>query len=362
MPQIVSLANDLLLNFSVLIAGLFAISLTFRQPDWPESWRRILTRYLTSVTTAFLLMINTVSVASGLSFDFRSVLVALAAQRNGVLAGLLIALPIGVYRLYVRGPAAFPGVLNLVLVALLAGKATGLFRLMPRWEHSIQTTCQQAVLTFLTANLTVFVAFWLVGRPPADALPVYVVFSSISVLGMVVGEYVTYTRLAALARAQSLEQLAYVDPLTGAFNRRMFDESLREFPPGSFLLLLDLDRFKRINDTYGHVVGDQVLICLVQMLQAEIRSVDRVYRLGGEEFGVLLAPGSAEQVRMRVERLRAEVEQSLATKTGLTEETITVSGGLVLIVEEPRTALANADRLLYSAKAAGRNMILSNLR
>ncbi|MFD1734189.1 LytS/YhcK type 5TM receptor domain-containing protein [Deinococcus malanensis] len=166
MPQIVSLANDLLLNFSVLIAGLFAISLTFRQPDWPESWRRILTRYLTSVTTAFLLMINTVSVASGLSFDFRSVLVALAAQRNGVLAGLLIALPIGVYRLYVRGPAAFPGVLNLVLVALLAGKATGLFRLMPRWEHSIQTTCQQAVLTFLTANLTVFVAFWLVGRPP----------------------------------------------------------------------------------------------------------------------------------------------------------------------------------------------------
>lgn len=353
--------NALVLNFALLIAGTFAVSLTYGRPELREPWWRAGLRLLMSVLVAFLILANSVQLAPGLLFDFRSVPVALAARRSGVLAGLLVALPIAAYRLALGGPAAWAGVLNLVLVAVLGGWSTGLFRPTPRMDDLLRRRWWLPFALYGAANLTTFLAFFLAGRPLKEAVPAYLMFASLSAVGMLAGHLVIQTRLQALARAEELERLAYVDPLTGSLNRRRFDDDLLAAPQPAYLLMLDLDHFKRVNDTYGHGVGDQVLVQLAQVLREAARPTDGVYRLGGEEFAVILAPCEEGQVERVAERLREEVARQVAERAGLMTETITVSGGLVRIRGEKRTLLRAADERLYRAKTLGRNAVVAEL-
>ena len=162
-----------------------------------------------------------------------------------------------------------------------------------------------------------------------------------------------------------IEELAELDELTGAFNRRcimrMLDEEIaragRSGPPCS-VALIDLDWFKRINDAYGHPTGDEVLRTFAITMFANIRSVDRFGRYGGEEF-LLVLPESSEPAATRtLDRLRAiiaELDWS-AFSPGMK---VTISAGVATLRpnERPDTLLARADNALYAAKARGRNRI-----
>ncbi len=164
-----------------------------------------------------------------------------------------------------------------------------------------------------------------------------------------------------------IEELAELDELTGSLNRRSIMRALDEEIARAQRLnnpcsvaLIDLDWFKRINDAYGHPTGDEVLRTFAITVFANIRSIDKFGRYGGEEF-LLLLPDTAEREAARMmDRLRmivAELDWS-AFSAGMR---VTISAGLATLRrdESSDTLLARADRALYASKAGGRNRITS---
>jgi diguanylate cyclase (GGDEF)-like protein len=161
----------------------------------------------------------------------------------------------------------------------------------------------------------------------------------------------------------ALTQQANTDALTGAFNRRFLDPCVAELverrrrhgAPAS-LLLIDIDHFKRINDRFGHHGGDEVLRALVRVVSARKRTLDRLFRYGGEEFVLLLPDTGAADALGVAERLRALVQA-----TPMVDEPVTVSIGVAGLDDgQAQDAwLRRADAALYVAKNAGRNRVVA---
>jgi diguanylate cyclase (GGDEF)-like protein len=164
-----------------------------------------------------------------------------------------------------------------------------------------------------------------------------------------------------------LRRAANTDPLTGANNRRYFldlchreQERARRYGRSTALFMLDVDRFKRINDSHGHAVGDQVLKQLVAGCMEKLRTQDILGRLGGEEFAVLLpecTTAAALQVAERLRQALAEVE--IPIPDGRLRFTVSIG-----VVDWPldvplEVALEQADQALYTAKSSGRNRVIS---
>ncbi len=164
-----------------------------------------------------------------------------------------------------------------------------------------------------------------------------------------------------------IEELAELDELTGSFNRRcimrMLEEEIaraRRSSSTCSIALIDLDWFKRINDAFGHPTGDEVLRTFAITMFANIRSIDRFGRYGGEEFLLLLPDTPADSAARLLDRLRtiiAELDWS-AFSAGMK---VTISAGLATLRQDETsdTLLARADNALYAAKAQGRNRIIS---
>jgi diguanylate cyclase (GGDEF)-like protein len=179
---------------------------------------------------------------------------------------------------------------------------------------------------------------------------------------------ILYNRSFELKAANKrIEELAELDELTGSFNRRcimrMLDDEIarahRSKNPCS-IALIDLDWFKRINDAYGHPTGDEVLRTFAITTFANIRTIDRFGRYGGEEFLLVLPDTPGDEAARILDRLRgiiADLDWS-AFSTGMR---VTISAGVTPLKpdETPDTFLARADAALYLAKARGRNRIAS---
>ena len=184
--------------------------------------------------------------------------------------------------------------------------------------------------------------------------------------------------VAAIQRAQTietakadnarLEALAQTDPLTGLLNRRALTGRLaaeldraRRYSTILTMLMIDLDHFKRVNDTHGHLVGDEVLQETAALLQHLVRSVDVVARYGGEEFVVLLPETTVEGAMSFAERMRERVEATPFHGGAGTPLSLTTSIGVATYpasrVESVEDLFAHADAALYRAKAEGRNRV-----
>ena len=160
-----------------------------------------------------------------------------------------------------------------------------------------------------------------------------------------------------------LDRAAGTDPLTGVLNRRRFDEQFaveverqhRTERPLA-LVLLDLDRFKRINDSHGHEAGDRVLREFAAVLEDETRAVDVVARLGGDEFAVLAPETDGAEAAILAERLRERVRACFADRP----VPLTVSAGVAIAPNDgpgPIELSRAADRALYRAKSLGRDLV-----
>jgi len=166
-----------------------------------------------------------------------------------------------------------------------------------------------------------------------------------------------------------LEQLARTDPLTDVLNRRGFFETAERIFAETIqdarllsLILIDLDRFKLVNDSYGHQIGDQALALVAERLRSHIRSADHLGRYGGEEFIVLLPGVARDQALYTAERLRLAV-CSQPIHLGALEIPITLSLGTATLdpealVDSLDQLIGQADKALYRAKDAGRNAAL----
>lgn len=167
------------------------------------------------------------------------------------------------------------------------------------------------------------------------------------------------------------------DTLTELLNRKTFDGAFlkattKQYPdleeiegdrrdhPGAgnyWLAMIDIDHFKRVNDTYGHLIGDEVLLLLARLMRSCFRLNDQLYRFGGEEFVVLMHCRSEADALQVLERLRVHTEQYLFPQVGR----ITISIGLsdVRAGDTPSGAIERADKALYFAKGNGRNQVCS---
>lgn len=176
--------------------------------------------------------------------------------------------------------------------------------------------------------------------------------------------------LAALRRKlEGAREEALTDGLTGIANRKRFDAMLREAVTEALtegrpmsLLMLDIDHFKRFNDTHGHSVGDQVLRLLGRTLTESVRETDIPARYGGEEFSVILPATEADTARVIAERIRKRLAKKRITRRNTKEDlgVVTVSIGVApYLFGEPVTNWINrADKALYAAKDAGRNRVM----
>lgn len=161
---------------------------------------------------------------------------------------------------------------------------------------------------------------------------------------------------------QKAAELALRDGLTGLYNYRAFQEHVNGLGDTGFaVLLIDVDHFKDFNDRYGHIVGDQVLAQIGQVILENVRRNDRVYRYGGEEFAVLLENMDSEMAVFTAERIRARVEQQTFTFEELTLDGVTISLGVAVFRDATISGvqiLEQADKALYEAKARGRNNVV----
>lgn len=173
---------------------------------------------------------------------------------------------------------------------------------------------------------------------------------------------------STIADNRRLEMLAQTDPLTRTLNRRALSERLgaemervRRYNTTMSLLLIDLDHFKQINDTHGHLAGDDVLTEVAALLQRVVRAVDVVARYGGEEFVVMLPETGAPGAEAFAERLRELFESHPFAASRGQPIRLTTSIGVSSFpgfgVESVEDLLANADQALYRAKTEGRNRV-----
>jgi len=175
------------------------------------------------------------------------------------------------------------------------------------------------------------------------------------------------TQLLEQLRLQTrdLEQQSREDPLTGLYNRRYLDFRLenefaraKRYNRNLSLVMIDLDYFKRVNDNYSHLVGDEVLKVIAHLFRENLRGVDLAARYGGEEFVLLLPETPSNGAILVCERIRREVERYNwgAVRPGLK---VTISLGLAydVNVAEHTAMLAQADARLYEAKKNGRNQL-----
>lgn len=238
--------------------------------------------------------------------------------------------------------------------------------LIPIVSHLLLGRVKGLGMTLLYVSIATAIFFQRFGHDPEMMQPA--VLANIGVLTLCL---VAFSHVYEITREQTeirLTQQAHSDPLTQLPNRAhlqsRFDlERLRHQRHGSplSLVLLDLDFFKRINDTLGHAAGDKALQYFANLMRTAVRQTDLVARLGGEEFCLLLPDTDADQALLVAEKIRHKLARAALDLEG-TPVTLTVSGGIAQLGADGDSLdmmTRNADEKLYQAKATGRNRIVS---
>jgi diguanylate cyclase len=245
---------------------------------------------------------------------------------------------------------------------------------------ALRSTARQTMIGWTVATAGLAALFLFTDKPiampmetPLERFATMLVFVLVLGRGMIVGLYSSslhdslYKRGLELKEAyKRIEELAELDELTGLLNRRSIMQALDEEMVRAArsnapltVALIDLDWFKRINDQYGHPTGDEVLRTFAITMFANIRSIDKFGRYGGEEFLLVLPDTSNDTAKRTLDRLRAIIADLdwSAISPGMM---VTISAGIATLrpEEAPDSLLARADSALYKAKDLGRNRVI----
>lgn len=292
----------------------------------------------------------------GTIIDFRQVSILASTYLGGPVTGLITASLIALFRLFFFGPihqAAILGAVNVGLTFLVAAFA------FSRKKPDVQ---QWLIAGYGIAVIATFILIPLIGWKSIGTI---LLFDLICFMAAQFN-YLLISHLKKSHEAlERFKEAAERDFLTGLHNPRSYNRifsktaelSALNHEPFS-LLLVDIDHFKQVNDTYGHAAGDAVLSKLADVLQAGIRIRDYCARKGGEEFAILLIRCTAEQGMMVAEKLRSSVQGYVFDLPDQTTLQITVSIGVSSFPEyAPSEMLEKADDALYEAKENGRNRV-----
>ncbi|MEX2695656.1 GGDEF domain-containing protein [Rhizobium mongolense] len=297
----------------------------------------------------------------GLIYDARSILLILSPLYAGPIGTIIAAAMMGAHRLVLGGVGAMGGAVSVILVALCGYAST----LIPR--HRIGTGWLRSLLLGL-ATVSSFIV--LVFLPPEVAWDLFLSAAAPVMLANILGVLLLADLLERekqrVRMVRALENEASVDPLTKLPNRRVFqraadrcaEEASNRGRPFS-IVMLDVDHFKKINDTWGHTVGDTVLSRVADLIRRTVRKTDVAARYGGEEIIILLPNTEEGDASTVAEKIRHAIE-SEDLIVGVTAIKVTVSIGVAVVDSSGtniRATIEAADRALYRAKTAGRNRV-----
>lgn len=306
---------------------------------------------------------------------------------TGSLLGVIVLIPFTIYR-FLSGDY-----LVALLEIVLATVALGTFTYV--WRTSKTTAAGVILSTFVLGIIvtiihlkgtsmlywlfpTTLASFCIMNHRTASVLNLLAIFFTFPAIYPKLGLHeviVIYSSLCLLSffsyiftiinqsQRDQLSQLAERDALTGALNRRSLDENMlialnnfsRNHSRKKSLIILDLDHFKSINDTYGHSTGDEILIRIARLIRSNIRLSDRLFRYGGEEFVILVDNAAIDEAQTLADSIRERVERSNI----FNKKVITISLGVAELTADLDTDswLKRADEALYEAKRTGRNKV-----
>lgn len=312
---------------------------------------------------AVLVYLQPIMNVSGIQNDPRNLFVGLAAAIFGPISGLIVFLIAAFTRYHEAAPSA-----SVCIFSLFTAGCAGLC-----WRHFTRDVEEKNEAHFVVLGLTISLSYLSTFFLPREhwqdifstAVPV---LTTTNIIGSLLLGSLLERHRRQTEREQKLLNLASSDPLTEVMNRRAFEKSyeasvLNKPSSGTAFIIVDLDNFKRINDTHGHAVGDLALVGLSKILQRSIRSRDLCARFGGDEFLMCFPNISAGNTAKIVARIQDAIsrfgEEDLDLPLGLS-----VSVG-VCWSEDPmplESAFEMADQCLYQAKVGGKNKAVFNVK
>ncbi|MCS6874116.1 MAG: GGDEF domain-containing protein [Pyrinomonadaceae bacterium] len=220
---------------------------------------------------------------------------------------------------------------------------------------------------FFLIGYVAYFSFFLVASSVTSADILVAVIFFLGSLFVWIANKVTVKTILDIRQIEKLKMESITDPLTGIFNRRYLfrrlDEEVRKvkrYSSALSLVLFDIDHFKEVNDKYGHLVGDKVLVEVCRVIQENVRRTDFVARYGGEEICVLMPNTKLAKAKSVAERIRGKIEQS-QIGIGGSSLNVTLSAGVASFSESDsiEDLIRKADANLYRAKEAGRNRVVA---
>lgn len=352
--------QDLIANFSIVTAYLFLASQVIYK-DWNLGTPTTLyTKLHIGVLTGILgiiLMEFTVKL-NGTILDFRHLAITIAALFGGVYAALVTGIMMSLMRLLAFGtlsPATIFAASNTLIISIILGWiCTRNLSYWKKWTYAL----------FLNNLFTIIIFHINLGSKGTIPSFIYLIMMT---LGGIFTAYLTQFLIKAKTHFQMIEKAATFDFLTELNNHRTFDEAFnsllleaKDKNEALTLMIIDIDHFKKVNDTYGHPNGDTVLKQLGKLLKDASRSFDIVSRIGGEEFAILLYDCPHKHALIIGERIRMAVRnQEFLLNEGKVIQ-ITVSVGVATYPDTNENIKGEADKALYKAKSCGRNLVCSN--
>jgi len=312
---------------------------------------------------AVLAIMDPTELPSGFPFDLRVAMVLIAGFFGGPVGATVSGGIASAYRFSLGGPTVDIGIAIIVIGAIIGAAGHALF---VRPDKPIRML--DVLYVALLSPLTWLGALLLPWTQAVElAYRIFLPANALRIAGvLLLGLMILHERRRVEAESK-IRRLAYIDELSGLSNRRAFYVSLEQafarwqrFGEPHSIVMVDIDHFKRINDSHGHPTGDDVIRRLATILKEESRKTDVVARLGGEEFAVLLSNAQSDFASRVAERIRKRVERDTVI-SDTTQLRFTVSVGVSHDLEAAthrHDLLSSADEALYEAKRSGRNRVV----
>lgn len=355
--------NSFLINFCIIVT-LVALSFQiYRNEIKVIEKHPLITKVIVGIAgglTGFLLMVNTIRIEPSVIIDFRNIIVILCCVFGGPLSAFISAIIIGIARICILGfvPSTYAAILSVLCITMVSSliyMRVSAFK----WKWIIGfilnifiSTIFMATLLIHSSNLLKVLVYYFAGN-----------LIMAVILYVLITYYLDFDKHYVWLIDESTK-----DSLTGLNNVRAFDSEFnrainrcsRNDEKLAFLAL-DIDYFKKVNDTYGHVAGDEVLKGLASLLTETCRVFDIISRNGGEEFTVILQDCPSQHAVVVAERIRKAVEDTEFIINNDISIHITISIGIASYpdnIDDPNILREYADRALYNAKESGRNKVV----
>lgn len=353
--------QELFVNACILITFIFIASQIFLNTGLGQGSKvkvRIFLGILAGISSCFLIFYS-IEIAENVTLDFRDFCIMLSAIFGGVLSAMITGLITAVFRLLYHGVSDISVISALVILVVSLG--TGLL-----YKIKKGNILKNRLLLLFCLLVRSIIYLLLLDKTEDIVYGILASWISYIIIGIGVTYLVTYL-VEAHEMINILKKESYHDYLTGLYNTRLFERKFNVLQKDAIhdnkslaLLIIDIDHFKYVNDTYGHSAGDEVLRKLGEILKLMGRNYNVVARIGGEEFAILGIDLTKEQGKELGDKIRSTIESEIFPIPANKNLKITVSIGIGVFPEtvtDVEKLREYADKKLYEAKTTGRNRV-----